>query len=164
MLRRIFPKQFDNNFRGNRLAIWLLAVIVLIRLAIGMNSIINTRLVAISADGIPLDRFNAGGAEAVVALFALLGLFTLLFALQGVVVLIRYRAMIPFIYLVLLIQQIGGKALALIHPIASSGAPSVQNGSGFILAVQAMTLIGFALSLLNADSPGQDNPIRVPRS
>src|SRR5665213_3439821 len=111
MLNRIFPKQFDNNYRGHWLAIWLFAPVVLARLAMAANSIINTRFVAAGADGIPLDAYNAGGAEAVVLLFALLGLFALLLALQGVMVLVRYRSMIPFMFLLFLIVQVGGKVL-----------------------------------------------------
>jgi hypothetical protein len=148
MLDSIFPRQFDNNYRGNRLAIWLLVPIVIGRLAMGTNTIINTRMVATSADGIPLDSFGAGGAETVIALFALYGLSVLLCALLGVVVLIRYRSMIPFLYLLLLLQQLGGKVLILLHPFARTGIPSAKLGSAFILAIIAMTLIGFILSLL----------------
>ena len=148
MLNRIFPERLDNHFRGHWLAIWLLVPIVLLKLMIGANSILNTRLVATSADGIPLNSFNAGGAEAVVALFALLGLFQLLLGLQGALVLVRYRAMIPFMYLLLLVQQLGSRALGLARPIAESGASSAHLGSAVVLAILAMTLVGFVLSLL----------------
>jgi hypothetical protein len=158
MINRIFPRQFDNRYRGNRLAIWLLVPVILIELLIGANSVINTRAVATGPDAIPLDSFGTGGAQAVLALFALLGLCRLLFALQGVVVLVRYRAMIPFTYLLLLILQLGSKALSLVRPIASSGASSAQIGSAVILALLAMLLIGFVLSLLNETVP-PDDPI-----
>jgi hypothetical protein len=49
MLNRIFPKKIDNNFRGHWLAIWLLVPIVVARLLIGVNSILNTRSVSLSA-------------------------------------------------------------------------------------------------------------------
>ncbi|MDE2134692.1 MAG: hypothetical protein KGM97_06700 [Alphaproteobacteria bacterium] len=155
MFNRIFPKQFDNTYRGHWLAIWLFVPVVLMELAMGANSIINTRTVAMSADGIPLDRYGAGGADAVIALFAIAGLFRVLLALQGIVVLIRYRAMIPFMYLLLLIVQLGSKALVLVHPIVRSGVSTAQLGSAFILAILAMTVIGVVLSLRNkSDSPG----------
>jgi hypothetical protein len=152
ILSRIFPKQFDNAYRGHWLAIWLLVPIVLGKSAMGINSIINTRMVAMSADGLPLDSYAGGGAEAVVTLFSLWGLSNLLLGLQGVVVLIRYRAMIPFMYLLLLVQQIGGKALVLMHPFARTGVFTAQLGAGFILALLALTLIGFVLSLQNKES------------
>jgi hypothetical protein len=149
MFDRIFPRQFDNNFQGNRFALWLLVPIVLMELAMGANSIINTRTVVMAADGIPLDRYAAGGADAVIALFAIAGLFRVLLALQGVVVLIRYRAMIPFMYLLLLVLHLGSKALLLLHPVARSGVSTAQLGSAFVLALLGMLLVGFVLSLLN---------------
>jgi len=148
MLKSIFPKQFDNAYHGHRLAIWLFIPVVLMELSMGANSIINTRTVAMLADGIPLDRYNAGGAEAVIALFAIAGLFRVLLALQGVAVLVRYRTMIPFMFLELLILQLGSKALLLVNPIVKSGVSTAQLGSAFILTLLAMLLIGFVLSLL----------------
>jgi hypothetical protein len=68
MINRIFPKQFDSRYRGNRVTIWLFAPVVLIELLIGGNSVINTRAVATGPDAIPLDSFGAGGAQAVLAL------------------------------------------------------------------------------------------------
>ena len=150
MLSRIFPTQVDNNYRGHRLAIWLLVPIILLRGLIGFNSIFFARSVATSADGLPLDSFTPAAAGMVLALFALLGLFSLLLALLGLVVLVRYRAMIPFLYLFLLIQEVGNKAVLLAYPVtrsASSGAPA---GSIVVFAILAMTLIGFVLSLTSS--------------
>jgi hypothetical protein len=147
MLSRIFPKQFDNAYRGNRFAFWLFVPVVLMELSMGVNSLFNTRTVAMLADGIPLDRYGAGGADAVIAIFAIAGLFRVLLALQGVMVLLRYRTMIPFMYLVLLILHLGSKALLLVHPIARSGVSSAHLGSAFVLVLIGMLLIGFVLSL-----------------
>ena len=149
MLERIFPLQIDNDFRGNRLACWLFVPIVLMELAMGTNSMVNTRTVVMEADGIPLDRYAAGGADAIIALFAITGLFRVLLALQGVAVLIRYRAMIPFMYLLFLVLHLGSKVLLQLHPVARSGVSSAQLGSAFVLAIIGMLLAGFALSLLN---------------
>lgn len=148
MLERLFPKQFNNRFPGHFLAVWLFGAATLMELAMGTNSLVNTRTVASQADAIPLDRYTNGGAEAVVALFALAGLFRVLLALQGLLVVIRYRAMIPFMFLVLLVLHLGSKALLVLHPIAKSGVSSAQLGSAFIYAIIAMLFIGFALSFV----------------
>lgn len=150
MFEKIFPKQFDNAFRGHFLAVWLFGFAMLMELAMAVNSLLNTRTVAASADAIPLDRYTNGGAEAVVALFALAGLFRLLLALQGLLVLVRYRAMIPFMFLVLLVLHLGSKALLILHPIARSGVSSAQLGSAFVYAIIAILFIGFALSFVNS--------------
>ena len=156
MFNRIFPRQFDNAYRGHWLGLWLFVLVALAKLAMGANSIINTRFVATSADGIPLDSYTAGGAQTAVALFALLGLFNLLLGIQSVVVAIRYRAMIPFMYLLYLILFVGSRALALVHPIDRSGATTfgssgISIGPAFILAIAAVTLLGFVLSLQNKE-------------
>ena len=150
MLSRIFPSQFDNaSYRGHRLGIWLFIPVLIVELAIGINSIANTRFVATSADGIPLDSYDAAGAAAVVSLFALLGLSRALFGLTGLMALIRYRAMIPFMYLLLLALQFGTKALVFLHPIAAKPGPSIGGiGSVFILGVTIVMLAGFGLSLV----------------
>ena len=149
MLERIFPKQFDNVFRGHVLALWLFGITALMELAMGTNSLVNTRAVAASADAIPIEQYVNGGAQAVVALFALAGLFRLLLALQSLVVLIRYRAMIPLMFLTWLVLHLGSKALSVLHPVARSGVSSAQLGSAFVYAIIAMLLLGFALSFAN---------------
>ena len=148
MLSRIFPTQVDNNYRGHRLAIWLLVPIILLRGLIGFNSIFFARSVATSADGVPLDSFTPAAAGTVLALFALLGLFSLLLALLGLVVLVRYRAMIPFLYLFLLIQEVGNKAVLLAYPVTRSASSGMPAGSIVVFTILAMTLVGFALSLI----------------
>lgn len=147
MLSRIFPTQVDNNYRGSRLAIWFLVPIILLRGLIGFNSIFFARSVATSADGVPLDSFTPAAAGTVLALFALLGLFSLLLALLGVVVLVRYRAMIPFLYLFLLIQEVGNKAVLLAYPVTRSASSGMPAGSIVVFTILAMTLLGFVLSL-----------------
>ncbi len=162
MLSRIFPKAFDNVFRGHWLGLWLFVPIVLLKLVIGTNSILNAREVAASADGIALDTFNAAGAEAAVGLFVLLGLFQLILGLLGAVAFFRYRAMIPFLYLVLLFQMLGNRALSQLHPISHSGASGTPPGFYVSLAILAATVAGFVLSLLNAShvvgNPKEPNP------
>jgi len=153
MLHRIFPRQFDNTYRGHWLAIWILVPVVLLELVIGTNSIINTRSVAMGADGIPLDRFGDEAATTVISLFVLLGFSRLLLALLSVMALIRYRAMIPFIYLLLLLLQLGSKALLVLHPAIRSIGHNSAAGSAVILALIVMLLTGFVLSLLGRPNP-----------
>ena len=161
MLERIFPRRIDNNFRGHWLATWLLVPILLLRGIIGFNSIFFARAIATSADGIPLDKYGADGAQMVISIFALLGLFFLLFALLGVVVLIRYRAMIPFMYLLLLAQQLGSKALLWVYPTVRAGSSSFS--SVLVLTVLAMTFAGFLLSLVRRPESSANSAMTTAR-
>jgi len=152
MLDRIFPRQVDNNFAGHWLSAWILALVLAGRFAVGLNGSINTRFVAISADGIPLDTFSAAAAETVIALFALTAMMNLVLGFMGVAVLIRWRAMIPFTYLLLLFQSAASRIVLYLHPIARSGASTVQIGTVFLLGLLGLTVIGFVLSLIGNPS------------
>lgn len=154
MLSRIFPRQIDNSYRGHRLAIWILGLVLAGRLAVGINGTFNTRFVAMSADGIPLDSYGAAAADTVAALFALVAFLNLPLGLQGIAVLIRWRAMIPFMYLLLLFQSIASKIILYAHPLARSGVSTAQIGSAFLYGLLALTVIGFVLSLVHRSVAG----------
>jgi hypothetical protein len=146
MLERLFPARIDNVYRGHFLGLWLFVLMVLLRLAMGGNSMINTRSVAEGADGIPLDSFGGGGADAVIALFALLGLSKLVMGLLGLLALLRYKAMIPLIFLIMLIDHAAGRLILLARPVVRS--ESVAAGFYINLGLLAVLLTGLLLSLL----------------
>lgn len=145
MLARIFPKQFDNNYRGLWLAVWLFLPLMVVKALQGANSMIITRTVLVGADGIPVDQYGPAAGQAVVAIFALLGMYTLIIPLQSLVVLIRYRSMIPFMYLCFAGVQIAARVLNVVNPIARPEGPPI--GFTINLIILGLTLIGFALSL-----------------
>ena len=121
MLNQIVPHQFDNNYRGHKLALWLFALLVLMKLGMSLSAIFDGYNMARSADGIPIDTFTSGGAEAVISITALLGLSHFLLASLGVLALIRYRAMIPLMYVLLLVGYFAKKWILLVHPIVRTG-------------------------------------------
>jgi hypothetical protein len=74
MLDRLIPRTIDNTYGGRKAALWMLGFLVLVKGAMGANSILNGYGVATKADGIPLDTFTPAGAHAVVTFLALGGL------------------------------------------------------------------------------------------
>ena len=153
VFERLLPRQLGDTYRGHRLAIWLLVPLVLARLAMGANGVINTRFVASGPDAIPLSTYDPAGAQAVIALFALLSFSNLLLALQGGIVLVRYRALVPLFYLLLLVQALGVKALLVLRPIAPAATPGFGVSLTFVLL--AVTIVGFVLSLAPSAAPSK---------
>jgi hypothetical protein len=147
MFDRIFPKQIDNNYRGYRLAILIFALLVILRAVMGFNSITMTHIVATNADGIPLDSYGTACADVVVLFFKNIGLFFLLLSLLGAVVLIRYRTMIPLMYLVLIVQLVGSRLLLFLYPIVKTS--EMPLGFPVNLTMLAAALIGLVLSLID---------------
>jgi len=152
MLSRILPKQFDNDYRG----LWLGAVIFVAAMSVkalqGAMSMINTRNTAINADGIPLDSFSPAAQREVLIMFALLGMWLLVLPLISAVALVRYRSMIPFLFLALLVQQLAARIVVYLHTPTS--APAGQPIGFYVnMGILAVTAIGFVLSLVERRRP-----------
>jgi hypothetical protein len=144
MLNRIFPLQFDNNYRGHKLALWIFVLLVLIKLGISLSAIFDGYNMARSADGIPIDTFTSEAADAVVSVTALLGLSHFLLAAICALALIRYRAMIPFMYVLFLVEYLAKKWILLAKPIVRTGtSPSTYVNVVLI----ALLVAGLFLSL-----------------
>lgn len=143
MLDRVFPRQVDNRFEGHRAALWLLGLYIGLKVAMSLNSIFNTARVASGADGIPVGSFPPAAAAEVLTLFALTGLGQLGLALIALAALIRYRGLVPFIYMVLL-----GEAVARRVIVFSYAAERTDAGStAFYINVGLIVLLALGLAL-----------------
>ena len=158
LLDRLFPRQVDNRFDGHRSALWLLGLLVALKLIVSFNSIFNTALVAQGADGIPLDSFGPAAARQVLVLFALLALGQLMLALIALAALIRWRALVPFLYLVSLGEQIGRRLIVLTQPGPRPETTAVALYMTW--GVLGLLMIGLLLSLLPAH-PGPERSSRT---
>ena len=151
MIGRLLPRQIDNAYRGHRIALWLFGVVIVAKLAIALGSIFNGYEAARSADGIPLDTCSPAGVQAVVTLFALLGLLHLTICLICIVVLVRYRTMIPLMFALLLLEYLCRKLILQMMPIATSGG---SPGAIINLVIVAAMVVGLWLSLCQSDPAG----------
>ena len=145
MIERIFPRRIDNDYQGHRLGLWLLGLVLLIRLAMGTNMMINTREIAQGADGIPIDGFAPAAADAVIGMFALLGLGKWALGLLGLLALVRYRAMVPLVFLLMLVDHVAARLLLLARPVVRGETTTTAISVNLI--VFTLLLAGLALSL-----------------
>jgi hypothetical protein len=158
-LARLLPPHIDNTYRGHRLALWLFGLLLLVKGGIGLGTIFNGRYAAMSADGIPLDTFTPAGEQAFVSLFAAWGLAQLVLNLIGLLVLSRYRALIPFMFALLLAEHLGRRLIFFVMPIARTG---LHPGLVVNLVMVAVLIVGLILSLrsggarLNRSASGLD--------
>lgn len=148
MFDRFLPPRVDNTYRGRKLALWLFALVVSVRIAQSLVIIFNGYYVAKGADGVPLETFPPAAAQTVVALFALSGLSRLIISLLCVVVLVRYRSAIPFMFALLLLNYLATQVILQFIPIARTGTPP---GIIVNLILFALTVAGLSLSLLSRD-------------
>ena len=144
MLSQLLPQHFDNTYRGYRLAIWLFALVVFVQAGQGLMAIFNGYYAASSPDAIPLDTYSPAAARTVVSLFALLGLLRLVICFLCVLALLRYRAMIPLMFALLVVEYLSRRLILQFLPIVRSGTPP---GSVVNLGLLAVMIVGLALSL-----------------
>ena len=143
MLDRFLPRQIDNTYSGSKVALWIFGLVVLVKGMISVNSMLNGHYVASSADGIPLDTFTPACAQMVVSDFATWGLAMLMICLLCVLALVRYRAMVPLMFAVLLVENLARKLIAYLIPVEH-----VNAGAGFVNpALIALMVIGLVLSV-----------------
>src|ERR1700689_1082033 len=122
MLGSLFPRSVDNAYRGQSLALWFFAVIVILKLCLSLDAIFNGAFMARAGDGIPLDTFAPADSQAVISLYALWGLEHAVICLMCLFALFRYRTFIPFLYLLLLLEQLSRKLIVLrFSPLSAVG-------------------------------------------
>jgi len=144
MLSRIFPQTIDNQLNGQWLGYLLLVPVLLLKLAIAIGSMVMPAE-ANSTDGIEMSGYPVTALQEAIASTALLGLLHLSIALIGVLALIRYRAMVPLIYVWLLFEFAGRRLLLTIYPIERAGDTSSALTINLVLL--ALMVVGFGFSI-----------------
>jgi len=142
MIAQLLPRTIDNTYRGHKAALWLLGIVVLVTTAQAVNSMLNPAAVASQADGIPVASYTPAAAQAVTALFALLGLLHLIISALCIVVLVRYRALVAFVTLLLLLEYVGRRLILYAHPIPRVGTvPGPYISIGLLAAMLAALVL-----------------------
>ncbi|MFP4378306.1 MAG: hypothetical protein ACLFP4_14775 [Spirochaetales bacterium] len=141
----LLPPSIDNNYRGPRIAVivfWLLAAVTLVRSVI---HIVAPDGGAASIATIPLASFSPAAADAVIHIFALWGLSQLIIGVFYVVALLRYRTLIPMLYLFALFEYVVRLTLTWIKPMETeSTAPGAIGNYVLIPILLVMFLVSLA--------------------
>ena len=143
ILAQLLPRSLDNTYRGQRAGLWIFAALIAIKVLMGANSALNAYSVASSADGIPLATFTPAAAQTVVSLFATVGFSQFVLGILGVFVLARYRAAIPLVFALLVMEHLGRELVHQIVPAATTSSPAFLINAGLF----ALEVVGLALSL-----------------
>jgi len=146
MISPILPSRADNTYRGYKAALWLFSFVVLLKMVISFNCIFSGYSVATSADGIPLETFTPAGAQAVVSLFATWGLAQLVLCALCLLALFRYRALVPLMFAVLLLEHLSRKVILVFVPIETKGSTA---GNIVNLVLLCSMVIGLVLSFMS---------------
>jgi len=121
MWDKVFPQPADNVYRGHRLALWFFYLITTVTIVRSCIHIFKDDGGAQSIATIPLDTYTNGGSEAVIFIFAYWGLSQLMFGLLYLVVILRYRSLIPLMYLTLIFEYVARFGLSFYKTLETTG-------------------------------------------
>lgn len=141
----LLPQSLNNDYRGPLVVVVIFAVLTALTLARSLIHIVAPDGGAQSIATIPLDGFTANGAAAVVHVFSLWGLSQLIIALVYVLSLIRYRSLIPLLYLLAALEYAVRLALTIVKPVQLEGR--APGGVGNYVLVPLLVVL-FVVSLL----------------
>ncbi len=151
IIARLLPDRLDNAYTGHVAALWLLALLLLMKLAMSANVILNGEMVAMKADGIPLASYPSEAAHAVMVMFGIWGITQVALCLIGVLVLCRYGAMVPLMFAVFLLEHLLRRVYLAVMPLERIGNPP----GGYVnLVLLATASLGLVLSLQRAPARG----------
>lgn len=144
ILGRLFPAQLDHVYRGNRIALWLFYPLTAITLWRSQHHIFAPDGGAQSIATIPLDNYTQGGAQSIITIFALWGLAQLAMGFVMLLAAIRYKSMVPLLWLFILLEYGGRKLVGIYKPIETVGtAPGAV--AGYVLPIVALVMLALAL-------------------
>jgi hypothetical protein len=135
---RVFPKQLDNSFRGNRIAVIVFALITVFTLARSCVHIFAPDGGASTIAGI---NTSVEGGSNVISMFAFWGLAQLLMGLVYLAVFFRYKSLIPFMYMLIIIEYSGRVLIGMVKPLIVSHTPPGAIGDYILIPLAIMMLM-----------------------
>lgn len=100
----VFPKTINNNYKGLKIALYVFYILTLVTLWRSQHHLFAADGGAQSIASIPLDTFTSNGEMAVIGIFSLWGLSQLIIGFIYLVTALRYKSLIPFMYLLMFFE------------------------------------------------------------
>jgi hypothetical protein len=146
VLSRLFPKTGLNEYKGYVVAKWMFVAMTVLTMGRSLAHILLPDGGAQSIATIPLGAFSSNAAAVVVGMFAQWGLTQLLFSFVYVFVLLRYQALIPSMWLFILIEYGGRQFLGFYKPFETVG--QAPGGIGNMI-FPVLAIVMLVLSLMS---------------
>ena len=106
MLERVFPKYFDNEYIGYKFSLWIFYALTALTLWRSQHHLFAPDGGAESIASIPLSTYAQAPTDTIVGVFSLWGLSQLIIGFIYLVACIRYKSMIPLLYLLAALEYL----------------------------------------------------------
>ena len=146
----LLPAKIDNVVRGTKIPLYVFALYAIV-------STVRSCIHLLSPDGgagtIAGMDLSVAGADGIIFAFALWGSSQLLFALIQLLVVVRYKSLVPLMYLMLMLEVLLRELVGAMKPVTFAHTPPGAIGNQLVLPLAALMLV---LSLWSANRPGRD--------
>lgn len=137
------PEKISNVYKWNKIPLYVFYLITAVTLWRSFHHILSADGGAQSIANIPLDSYSEAAAATVITMFALWGLSQLLIGIIMLVASIKYKSIIPSLYLLLLIEYCFRIIIGQLKPIiTTASAPgAIANLPVIIIAVLMLIIL-----------------------
>lgn len=138
MMNQILPMPADNTVRGYKLPTYLFAVLALISTA---RSCIHMLAPDGGAGSIAGMDLSVAGADGIIFAFGLWGGSQLIYAFVQLAVAFRYRALVPAMYILLILETLSRMLVGRIKPVHFSHTPPGGTANYIILPLALVMVV-----------------------
>ena len=149
LLETLLPARADNTLRGSQIPLYVFAAIACIGTVRSLIHMFSSDGGAGSIAGMDLSVAGAGG---IIFAFALWGSSQLLYAMIQLVVAIRYRSLVPLMYVVQLAETLLRMLVGRLKPVTFAHTPPGKVGNYVFLPLCAAML---AVTLMSGKEDGK---------
>ena len=125
-LKMIFPEQIDNNFSGHIIAQHIFIFLTLLTLA---RSLVHMFFTDGGAGSIASFDISVQGGSNIVSIFYLWGLSQLIIGIIYILVILRYKSLIPLMYILFVFEYVGRLLVTYYKPLETLATPPGEVGN-----------------------------------
>jgi hypothetical protein len=141
LISLLLPPRIDNIIRGSRIPWIVFTLLAIVSTARSCIHLLSPDGGAGSIAGMDL---SVAGANGIIFAFALWGSSQVLFALVQIAVVVRYRALVPMMYVMLILETLLRELVGKMKPVTFAHTPPGAIGNQLILPL-AIVMLGLAL-------------------
>ena len=134
----LLPAQIDNTIRGTKIPFYIFTLYAIV-------STVRSCIHLLSSDGgagtIAGMDLSVAGADGIIFAFALWGSSQLLFAMIQLLAVIRYRSLIPFMWLMLALEILLRELVGKMKPVTFAHTPPGAIGNQIILPLAVAMVV-----------------------
>lgn len=143
-LKLILPKTVDNTYSGNVIPRLFFYIIILFTIVRSLIHILSPDGGAMSIATIPLNTYSSGAANTVIYMFGVWGLSQLMMGVVYLIVGLKYKSLIPLMYIFITFEYIMRIIIGHLKPITTVGTAPGSVGNYILVP---LGIIMFLLSI-----------------